>query len=114
MICDYSAFLSGRPDLHANRMWVRRDNGHSDMLLPPDFVGAGNWYKEGYEHLYFKLRRKGEVDAAQLRHAQDTVGRDLLEAYRRQQPWSTANVNFLLRQDAYCRQLARQEGEFVS
>ncbi len=114
VLCDYTAFLAGQPDLSANRMWVRRDDGHSDLLLPPEFVGGGQWYKEGYQRLYFKLLRRGELTHAQLRQAQDSVGRDLIESYRRHRPGLAGGSRFLARQDHYCRDMAREQGEVIT
>ncbi len=112
VLCDVTAFLSGRPDLNANVIWVRRDDGHNDMLLPPDFVGAGRWYKEGYERLFWRLRRDHKVDASQIASAQNTLGRDFVEAYRHDNAGSGSR--FLQAQDSYCRSMARDEGEIIS
>ena len=111
VLCDTTAFLATQPDLNANRMWVRRDDGHSDLLLPPDFVAGPNWYKEGYERLYLRLQRKGEIDQGQLAQAQGTLGHAFVEAYRRAGRTDRA---FLESQDRYCRAMARDEGEIIS
>ena len=115
VLCDVTAFLATRPDLNANRMWVRRDDGHNDLLLPPDFVGAGRWYKEGYEQLYWNLKRRNQVSSDELRQTQASLGRRFVEAYR------TSGYNgpgeamgFLDKQDGYCRSMARHEGVIVS
>ncbi len=112
VLCDVTAFLAGRPDLNANRIWVRRDDGHSDLLLPPDFVTGPFWYKEGYQRLYDRLRRAGKVDRDQLVRAQDTLGRGMVEAYRRSPAYG--DRAFLQAQDRYCRAMARGEGEIIS
>ena len=114
VLCDYTAFLSNAPDLNANRMWVRRDDGHSELMLPPDFVGGGQWYKEGYQRLYFKLQRHGQISSRQVSAAQNGIGRDFVETYRRQHVWRQADLRFLRQQDSACRAMARQEGEIIS
>ncbi len=111
VLCDVTAFLAGKPDLNANLMFVRRDDGRNDLMLPPDFVGGGQWYKEGYEHLYWRLKREQKVDEAQVRNAQNTLGHDFVEAYRRN---TNADPAFLRHQDSYCRSMARGEGEIIS
>ena len=106
-LCDVTAFLASRPDFNAQQMWVRRDDGHSDMLLPPDFVGGGWWYKEGYQRLSYKLK----IEPARMHQAQNTLARDFVESYRRSS--SSQNQHFLRQQDGYCRQLARDQGEII-
>src|SRR5947208_163273 len=66
VLCDTTAFLASRPDLNANRMFVRRDDGRRDLLLPPDFVGNGRWYKEAYERLYWRLKREHQITSDDL------------------------------------------------
>ncbi len=112
VLCDTTAFLAGHPDLMADRMWVRRDDGRSDLLLPPDFVGGGQWYKEGYERLYFRLQHEHKISYRELIDAQTTVGRRFVEAYRRMGP-GYRDERFLRAQDAYCRSMARAQGEIV-
>ncbi len=112
VLCDVTAFLAGKPDLNANLMLVHRDDGRDDLLLPPDFVNGGQWYKEGYERLYWRMKRENKVDSAQLRNAQNTLGHDLVEAYRRDSV--QAKPSFLRHQDSYCRSMARSEGEIIS
>jgi len=112
VLCDVSAFLATDPDLNADRMWVRRDDGHRDLLLPPDFVGAGQWYKEGYERLYFRLKREGKISQDALIDTQSTLGHDLVEAYRRAGR-GNGDGSFFRAQDTYCRAMARAEGEIV-
>ncbi len=106
-LCDATAFLASRPDFNAQQMWVRREDGHSDMLLPPDFVGGGWWYKEGYQRLSYKMK----IEPARMHQAQNTLVRDFVETYRRSP--NAQDHNFLLRQDGYCRQMARAEGEII-
>jgi hypothetical protein len=113
VLCDSTAFLATRPDFNANRMWVRRDDGHRDLLLPPDFVGAGRWYKEGYQRLYWRLRRRGEVDDASLTAAADQLGRPFIESYRRAGGYNWQGDDFLRGQDVFCRATARQQGEII-
>ncbi len=112
VLCDVTAFLAQKPDLNANRMWVRRDDGHRELLLPPDFVGGGAWYKEGYERLYWRLKRQKQVDSHQLRQAQDTLAHDFVQAYRRD-PAGMAYSRTLRDQDTFCRRMARSEGVIV-
>jgi len=118
VLCDVTAFLASRPDMAANRMWVRRDDGRRDLLLPPDFVGAGRWYKEGYERLYWRLRREKQVTSQEMQQVQDTVGRSFVEAYRRANGYGPGRFGggqrFLDQQDSWCRSMARQEGVIVS
>lgn len=113
VLCDVTAFLAAKPDLNANRMWVRRQDGHSDLLLPPDFVTGGQWYKEDYQRLYFKLKGRKKIDSAALRRARVDLGRPFVEAYRRGVR-TVAESRFLLRQDQACRTMAREEGVIVS
>jgi len=110
-LCDTTAFLASKPDLNANRMWVRRDDGHADLLLPPDFVGNGWWYKEGYQRLYWRLRHEKKLDSDQMKQAQNTLSRDFVESYRRANDYHDAR--FLRDQDVYCRSLAREQGEII-
>jgi len=115
VLCDVTAFLASKPDLNANRMWVRRDDGHNDLLLPPDFVGAGRWYKEGYEQLYWNLKRQKQVSSEEIRQSQGGIGRRFIEAYRSSgYNGPGQDFRFLDRQDGYCRSMARQEGVIVS
>ena len=118
VLCDTTAFLASRPDFNANRMWVHRDDGRQDLLLPPNFVGAGRWYKEGYEQLYWRLRRDNQVTSQELMSVQNGVGRSFVETYRRNNGYNGATFGvdqrFLDRQDAYCRSMARKEGVIVS
>lgn len=111
-ICDTTAFLATRPDLNANRIWVRRDDGHRDLLLPPTFVGAGRWYNDDYQRLYFRLRRQNQVTSAQMFEAQKTLATDFVEAYR--DNWTNSHARFLRRQDAACRAMARANGVIIS
>ncbi len=110
VLCDVTAFLASKPDLDANRMWVRRDAGPPDLLLPPDFVQGGQWYKEGYRRLYDKMRRDKRIEGDQVIRAQDTAGRSFIDAYRRS---PNLDHSFLNAQDSYCRSMARAEGEIV-
>ena len=113
VLCDVTAFLAGKPDLDANRMWVRRLDGHSDLLLPPDFVAGPQWYKEDYQRLYFRLKTRKQVDSAALNRARAGLGRSFVDAYRRG-GLSLSESRFLSRQDAACRTLARGQGVIVS
>ncbi len=112
VLCDDTAFLASRPDFNADRMWVRRDDGHRDLLLPPDFVGGGQWYMEGYQRLYFRLKQRHMVDSAAVDRAQNTVGRAFIEAYRRA-GYARSGEGFLRGQDSYCRSMARANGEVI-
>ncbi len=110
-LCDATAFLATKPDFNAQRIWVRRDDGHADVLLPPNFVGGGWWYKEGYERLYWRMLKDKKVDSASMHQAQDTVSREFIRSYR-----SSANNQdrrFLDDQDTYCRAMAREQGEII-
>jgi hypothetical protein len=113
VLCDVTAFLATDPDFNANRMWVIRDDGRRDLLLPPDFVGAGRWYKDGYQRLYFRLKRQGKIRERALLDAQNTVGHDFVEAYRRAGR-GNGDAGFFRAQDSYCRAMARAEGEIIS
>ena len=113
VLCDVTAFLATDPDFNANRMWVIRDDGHRDLLLPPDFVGAGQWYKEGYQRLYFRLNRQGKINLDALRDAQNSLGHDFVEAYRRAGR-GNGDGSFFRAQDTYCRAMARAEGEIIT
>lgn len=116
VLCDTTAFLASQPNLNADRMWVRRDDRPPQLLLPPYFVGAGRWYKEGYERLFWRLRRQHQVSADELYRTQDTIGRRFVDAYRRANPYTGGGVDlrFLDAQDRYCRTTARGEGEIIS
>jgi hypothetical protein len=115
-LCDTTAFLASRPDLNASRIWVRRDDGRRDLLLPPDFVGAGLWYKEGYRRLFWQLQRERQVSSAEVYRAQNGLSRRFVEAYRSINGHYGAGVDsrFLDAQDRYCRMMARSEGVIVS
>jgi len=116
VICDTTAFLASRPDINADRIWVRRDDGRRDLLLPPYFVGAGHWYKQGYERLFWRLRREREVSSADVYRAQDAVGRRFVQTYRdaNGRYGVGIDIRFLEAQDRYCRQMARSEGEIIT
>ena len=113
MLCDVTAFLAAKPDLNATRMWVRRSDGRADLLLPPDFVGAGQWYKEDYQRLYWRLKRQKKVDSRGLEHARAELAHGFIQAYRRSNR-SLAQGRFLERQDRACRSTARNVGVVVS
>ena len=113
VLCDVTAFLATDPDFNANRMWVIRDDGRRDLLLPPDFVGAGQWYKEGYERLYFRLKRQGRIHESALLDAENSIGHDFVEAYRRVGR-GNGDGSFFRAQDTYCRAMARAEGEIIT
>jgi hypothetical protein len=113
VLCDTTAFLASKPDLNATRMWVRRDDGHSDLLLPPDFVGAGQWYKEDYGRLFRRLKRQDKVDMHRVERARGDLAHAFIEAYRKTGR-SAAAQRFLTRQDAACRDTARGVGVIVS
>jgi hypothetical protein len=118
VICDTTAFLATHPNLDASRMWARRDDGRRDLLLPPYFIGAGRWYKQGYEQLYWRLRRERQVTRDEIYRAQDTIGRRFVDIYRRSNGsyggGGGPESRFLDRQDAYCRAMASQQGFIVS
>ncbi|MEI9965873.1 MAG: hypothetical protein WDM92_15750 [Caulobacteraceae bacterium] len=74
VLCDtIASCAASRPE--RDLIFVRRDDSRRfDMLLPPDFVGGGQWYKDGYQHLYLRLRHdkkisSGELTAARTRSA---------------------------------------------
>jgi hypothetical protein len=116
VLCDTTAFLASRPDMNADRMWVRRDDGRRDLMLPPDFVGGGRWYKEGYERLFWRLRRERQVSSDELYRTQSALARRFVEVYRRSNGrygLSATEQRFLDAQDTYCRSMARREGAYV-
>lgn len=117
VLCDTTAFLASRPDFGANRMWVFRDDGRRDLLLGPDFVGAGRWYKEGYEQLYWRLRREKQITSEEMLGVQNSLGRSFVETYRRLNGYGPGSFGgaqrFLDRQDSSCRKMARQEGVII-
>jgi hypothetical protein len=115
VLCDTTAFLATHPDLDANRMFVRRDDGRRDLMLPPDFVGGGRWYKEGYEQLYWRLRRQRQITSDELYRVQDNLGRPFVRMFRDSHRYYGLEASrFLDRQDTYCRRMARQEGFIIS
>ncbi len=52
-----------------------------------------------------------KIEPARMHQAQNTLVRDFVETYRRSP--NAQDHNFLLRQDGYCRQMARAEGEII-
>jgi len=116
VLCDTTAFLAGRPDLNANIIFVRRDDARRfDMLLPPTFVGGGQWYSDGYERLYWRLRHEDKITSKQLLAAQNQISRDFVEAYRRgHSAYGGRGRRFLEAQDKTCKAMARAEGVIVS
>ena len=115
VLCDTTAFLATSPDLNSDLIYVRHDDARRfDMLLPPTFVGAGRWYKDGYEQLYWRLRAEHKVDAKQLFAVQDSISRPFVAAYRHNGRYNNADAHFLRAQDSYCRALARENGSIVS
>ncbi len=114
-LCDTTAFLAGGPNLNANIMFVRRDDTRDfDMLLPPNFVGAGQWYKDDYQRLYRRLRHDKKITSKQMWAAQSKIAPDFVEAYRRGNGKGVAEQRFLRDQDRACRAMARSEGVIVS
>jgi hypothetical protein len=115
VLCDTTAFLASRPNLNADRMWVRRDDGRRDLLLPPYFLGGGRWYKEGYQRLFWRLQRRHQASDTELFRVESTIGRRFIDAYRDANPYTGGVVQsgFLDAQDRYCRNMARAEGEVV-
>jgi len=114
-LCDTTAFLASGPDLNANIIFVRRDDARQfDMLLPPTFVGGGQWYRDGYERLYWRLRHDNKVTSKELQAAQNKIARDFVEAYRRGNgAHGAVQQRFLHAQDKACREMARAEGVIV-
>jgi hypothetical protein len=116
VLCDTAAFLASRPNLDADRMWVRREGRRPDLLLPPYFIGAGRWYKEGYQRLFWQMRRQRLVTDAEVYRAQDNLARRYVDAYRRINPYGgggSVGSRFLDEQDRYCRRMARDQGGYV-
>jgi hypothetical protein len=113
-LCDTTAFLTGEPNLNANIIFVRRDDAREfDMLLPPTFVGGGQWYSDGYERLYRRLRHAKKVTSKAMWAAQAEIAHDFVEAYRRS-AHSGDQRRFLREQDSACKAMARAEGVIVS
>jgi hypothetical protein len=82
-ICDTARFLRTSPNLDADLVYVRRDDGQLDLLLPPYFVGGPEWYDEDLERAYRRLRRQGEVTYDQVRMARQDIGREMVRAFKR-------------------------------
>ena len=98
-ICDATRFLRSRPDLDADLVYVRRDDGQIDLLLPPHFVGGPEWYDEDLEHAYRRLKRQGVVSYDQVRAARSAISADMVRAFRRT---NGAGQRFLQDQSRYC------------
>ena len=115
VLCDTAAFLAGQPNLDANVIYTRRDDARRfDMLLPPNFVGGGQWYKEGYERLYFRLKAEKKIGFKELLNVQNDVGRRFVDSYRKGGRYEMATNRFLREQDSYCHSMARENGVIVS
>jgi hypothetical protein len=99
-ICDATRFLQSRPDFEADLVYVRRDDGRVDLLLPPHFVGGPQWYDEDLESAYRRLKRQGVVNHDQVRLARAAIGRDMVRAFRRP---SGGEQRFLREQSRYCK-----------
>jgi hypothetical protein len=111
-LCDATAFLATKPDFNANRILLQRSDGRRDVLLPPDFIGAGRWFAEGYERLYFRLKSEGKVSEASLQAADDSLALPLVRAYRTA-GYGWVGMSFLRNQDVRCREMARRNGEVI-
>jgi hypothetical protein len=98
-ICDAARFLRNRPDLDADLVYVRRDDGQVDLLLPPYFVGGPHWYDEDLERAYRRLKRQGVVNYDQVRAARSVIGHDMVRAFRRP---NGAEQRFIEDQSRYC------------
>lgn len=98
-ICDAARFLRSRPDLEADLVYVRRDDGRVDLLLPPYFVGGPEWYDEDLEFAYRRLRRQGVVNYEQVQAAREAIGRDMVRTFRRA---NGSDQRFLQDQARYC------------
>ena len=98
-ICDATRFLRTRPDLAADRMYVRRDDGRLELLLGPNFVGGPEWYDEDLEDAYRRLKRQGVVSYEQVRAARSAISSDMVRAFRRA---SGAEQRFIEDQARYC------------
>lgn len=80
-ICDATRFLRTDPDLDADLVYVRRDDGRLDLLLPPYFVGGPEWYDEDLERAYRRLRQRGQISFEAVREARHAIGRDMVKAF---------------------------------
>lgn len=98
-ICDATRFLVTRPDLDADLVYVRRDDGQIDLLLPPYYVGGAHWYDEDLERAYRRLRQRGEVSYDQVRAARYAIGRDMVRAFERA---NGPEQGFLRAQSRFC------------
>lgn len=98
-ICDATRFLRTDPDLEADKVLVRRDNGQLDLLLPPYFVDSFEWYDEDLERAYRRLRGQGAVSSDQVRAAKSAIGRDMVKTFDRVNGGERA---FLRAQSRYC------------
>ena len=109
VICDTTAFLGTGPDLNADKIYVRRDTGVPEMLLPPNFVAGGAFYTERFEQLYFKFRRDSQISRGAISQAQASTGRDLIAIYRRN---GSLPPSYVKTQNRYCTGLARENGVY--
>jgi hypothetical protein len=94
-ICDATRFLRTDPDLNATRVYVRRDDGRMDLLLPPYFVGG---------RAYRRLRYSGQVSYEAVREARHTIGRDMVKSFDR---ISGGDRRFLNAQSRFCDTLEK-------
>lgn len=101
-ICDAARFLRTSPDLDADLVYVRRDDGRLDLLLPPYFVGGVEWYDEDLESAYRRLKRQGQVTYDQVRAARQDIGRGMVRAFERT---TGSERRFLDDQSRYCEEV---------
>jgi hypothetical protein len=107
VLCDTTAFLTGRPDLNAQRIVLRRTDRIPVILLPPYFVSGGFIYSERYDRVFGRMRKAHQVTLREVADAQAGPGRAMVELYH-----STRWVDrgFAVRQDRYCRNFAATYG----
>ena len=107
VLCDTTTFLASEPDLDADVIIVRRDGVPDQRLLPPDFVTNGFLYRQGYDRLFERLRRQKLATREQLAQIQGSLGRGLIDRYRRR---GVLPPTFVSEQFAFCNSFARSYG----
>ncbi len=98
-ICDAVRFLQTDPDLDADRVFVRREDGRLDLLLPPYFVDSFEWYDEDLERAYRRLRRQNVVSYDGVLAARGQIGREMVKTFDRVNGQERA---YLRDQSRYC------------